>query len=277
MSNSSDRYLELLKKSLLNQLYLDNELRVQYLLECVMGKNCFESEVFHDIIEHRKKEYHDLIEFRKMGWSHNKDLSKVSCSRTMLGELRLENIEYCIRDVIERGVPGDVIECGVWRGGGVIFMKALLEVLGDNSRVVWVADSFQGLPKPTAEADLHLDLSQEVCPHLAVSRENVKNAFISYDLLDDRVKFLEGWFKDALPTAPIKQLAVLRLDGDLYSSTVDVLEALYDAVSPGGYIIVDDYFVPACRKAVDEFRKAKGIVDQINEIDWTGIYWKKSA
>ena len=275
MSTIESRYLTLLGKSLLNKFYLDNELRIQYLLECIEGKSEFNDAVFLNVMVSRGEQLERLRKWREMGWIDNAALSKVAYSRTMLGRERLYNIEYCIKEVIRDDVPGDLIECGVWRGGGSIFMKGVLVSLNDNERAVWVADSFQGLPKPTEEEDLHLDLSKDTCPHLAVSKNEVEQAFKDYELLDERVHFLEGWFKDTLSSAPIERLAVLRLDGDLYESTRDVLLALYDKVSPGGYIIVDDYFIPACRKAVTEFREAHGIMDEIVEIDWTGVYWRK--
>jgi hypothetical protein len=130
---------------------------------------------------------------------------------------------------------------------------------------------------PSEVDDLELDLSKECYPHLAVGRAEVERAFSDYELLDERVMFLEGWFKDTLPTAPVGQLALLRLDGDLYESTRDALQALYDKVSVGGFIIIDDYFLPVCRKAVQDFRAQRGITDEILEIDWTGVYWRKSA
>jgi O-methyltransferase len=112
---------------------------------------------------------------------------------------------------------------------------------------------------------------------LKVSLEQVRRNFARFDLLDDaRIKFLKGWFKDTIASAPIERLAVLRLDGDLYESTMDVLRPLYAKVSPGGFVIVDDYFAWAgCRKAVDEFRAANGISAAITRIDWTGAYWRK--
>jgi O-methyltransferase len=96
--------------------------------------------------------------------------------------------------------------------------------------------------------------------------------------LDDKVKFIKGWFRDTLHVAPIQQLALLRLDGDLYESTMDALKALYAKVSPGGFIIVDDFndFEP-CRRAVLEFRELHDIDDPIENIDWAGCFWRKSA
>ena len=101
--------------------------------------------------------------------------------------------------------------------------------------------------------------------HLAVGLDEVRRNFEAYGMLDDQVKFLKGWFKDTLPNAPVRTISVLRLDGDYYESTRDALSNLYDKVSPGGYLIIDDYGENSwtyCRKAVDEFRLERGITDR---------------
>jgi len=197
---------------------------------------------------------------------------------TMIGLRRLANVRRCVEDVLRRGVAGDLIETGVWRGGATIYMKAILAAHGDRERTVWVADSFRGLPPPDPEkypadaGDVHHQAS-----HLAVSVDQVKRNFSKYGLLDDRVRFLEGWFKDTLPEAPIERLAVLRLDGDLYESTMDGLVHLYPKLAHGGWVIVDDYgYAEACRQAVADYRDKHGITDTIHEIDWSGVYWRRS-
>jgi O-methyltransferase len=190
---------------------------------------------------------------------------------SMAGRIRLENVRRCVEDVLERDVPGDFIETGAWRGGTCILMRAILGLYGVTNRAVWVADSFQGLPPP-ATADDGADLSH--VQQLKVGLEQVKANFRRFGLLDDQVKFLPGWFSDTLPAAPIDRLAVLRLDGDLYSSTTDALVNLYHKVSPGGYVIVDDYYSwPECRRAVTDFCTARGIKAKVEPIDWTGMYW----
>lgn len=198
-------------------------------------------------------------------------------AETMTGLKRLDTLETCVTDVIRRQVPGDLIETGVWRGGSSIFMRAVLKMYGDTTRIVWVADSFQGLPKPDAErypADREDTLWTR--DQLAISLDEVKANFARYGLLDDQVRFLKGWFHDTLLSAPIKRLAILRLDGDLYQSTMEALDALYDKLSVGGYVIVDDYgAVPACKSAVEEFRTKHRIKDEMTQIDWTGIFWRK--
>jgi O-methyltransferase len=200
-------------------------------------------------------------------------------AETMIGLKRLDNLDECISDVIKRRVSGDLLEAGVWRGGAAIFMRAALRAYGGEDRLVWAADSFRGLPPPDLER-YPSDRGGDVFfrnPHLAISLEEVKGNFRRYGLLDERVRFLPGWFRDTLPAAPIERLAVLRLDGDLYESTIAALEALYDKVSPGGYVIVDDYFaVPTgAGKATDDFRRARGIKDQLVRIDRDGVFWKR--
>jgi hypothetical protein len=196
---------------------------------------------------------------------------------TMIGLKRLDNVQFVVEEVIAQGIPGDLIETGAWRGGACIFMRAILKAHGVSDRNVWVADSFEGVPAPNTEkypADAIVTLHK--VKYLAVSLETVKTNFERHGLLDDQVKFLKGWFKDTLPLAPIKKLAVLRLDGDLYESTMDALVNLYPKLSSGGYIIVDDYSaIPPCAKAVEDYRKKHGITEPIIKIDWAGVYWQK--
>jgi O-methyltransferase len=200
-------------------------------------------------------------------------------AETMIGHSRLDNLQDCIETALRDGVPGDLVEAGVWRGGATIFMRAVLAAHGDDERLVWVADSFEGLPRPDpGRAPLDRgDTAWAFSAELAVSLDAVKANFERYGLLDERVRFLAGWFKDTLPNAPIERLAVMRLDADMYESTMDALTALYPKLSPGGYVIVDDYgALPNCRAAVHDFRAAHDIDDPIVPVDWTGVYWRRS-
>lgn len=197
-------------------------------------------------------------------------------AETMIGIKRMDNIRACIEAVLHDGVPGDIIETGVWRGGATIFMRAVLKAHGDAARTVWVADSFRGLPPPNArEYPEDANDRHHVVTGLRVGVEAVKENFRKYGLLDDRVRFLEGWFKDTLPAAPIDRLAVMRLDGDMYESTMQALEALYPKLSDGGFCIIDDYALHGARRAVDEFRDRQGIDEPLQVVDWTGVYWRK--
>jgi hypothetical protein len=200
-------------------------------------------------------------------------------AETMIGLRRLDNLHRCIKRVVEDGVPGDLMETGVWRGGATIFMRAALDAYGDTDRSVWVVDSFRGLPRPDpARYPVDEGVVLWQIPELAIPLEQVKANFARYGLLDDRVRFLEGWFKDTLPTVPVERLAVLRLDGDMYESTMDVLTTMYDKLSPGGYLIVDDWGVAEnCKFAVVDFRARHGITEEILPTDWSEVYWRKAG
>jgi len=156
-------------------------------------------------------------------------------------------------------------------------MRAALKAAGDVSRTVWVADSFEGLPRPDGRyAEDQGSTFHEYSDILGVSLEQVQDNFRRYELLDGQVRFLKGWFKQTLPTAPIERLAIARLDGDLYSSTMDALGSLYPKLSPGGFLIVDDYgAVEGCRQAIEDYRAAHRISEPIQAIDWSGIFWQK--
>ncbi len=200
-----------------------------------------------------------------------------SDGETMIGLKRLDNLQSCIDSVLADGIEGDFIETGVWRGGACIFMKAVLAAYGETTRKVWVADSFEGLPKPDGRYGQDKgDGLWRLRGDLGVGVEEVRENFRKYGLLDDNIRFLKGWFKDTLPGAPFEKLAIARLDGDMYSSTMDALMALYPKLSRGGYLIVDDYGACApCEQAVQDYRREQGITTPIIPIDWTGVYWRK--
>ena len=193
---------------------------------------------------------------------------------TMIGMNRLNHLEQCVNEVLDKGVPGDLVETGSWRGGATMLMKAILIERKIYDRTVWVADSFRGLPPPDEKkypADRNMDLHKKQI--LSADLNEVKQAFRDFELLDDRVQFLVGWFKDTLPVAPIKNVALLRLDGDMYESTMDALTHLYPKLSPGGIVIIDDYgSFPACRSAVDDYRKEHHIQETIESLDGVTVH-----
>ncbi len=266
-------YIELLKRSLSGYLTLEMGMRISYLLHAVDAhqscslqhlKNIADSEP--DLFQSLMKDQNGQANYRERIYGF---------PATMVGRARLDNIESCVRRILSDGVAGDFMETGVWRGGATIFMRGLLQVFGNADKQVWVADSFQGLPKPEMKQDAGINYYLD--PMLSVDLETVKRNFDSFDLLDDRVQFLRGWFAETLRTAPVEKLSLLRLDGDLYKSTMNVLEPLYDKVETGGYVIIDDYgAIPACKEAVHDFRNQRGIRDPIERVDWTGVYWRKN-
>jgi len=196
-------------------------------------------------------------------------------AHTMIGNKRLLNIQYCFEDIIKNNIEGDLIETGVWRGGSTIFMAGLNKYY-DQNRKIYVADSFEGLPPPDTKYPVDNGDGHHTIEFLAVSQEEVMNNFRKYDLLDENVIFIKGFFETSLVNITTDKLAILRLDGDMYSSTIQVLEQLYDKVQIGGYIIIDDYALHGCKMAVNDFRKQRNIKDEMIKIDFTGMFWKKT-
>ncbi len=253
-SQPRDLYIDLMKRCLTHSLWFEKEPPAR-------GK----------LFSAKKKDPADALREKVEGriWPQ--------FAHTMIGFPRLNNLEMCVRSVIEDKIPGDLIETGVWRGGSCIFMRAILKAYGITDRTVWVADSFAGLPPPDVKkAPQDKGNKLYKFAELAIPLETVKSHFQLYGLLDDQVEFLKGWFKDTLPTAPVKKLAVARLDGDMYESTMDAISALYPKLSVGGYLIVDDYeSIRRCREAIHDYRDAHKITEPIVKIDWSGVYWRR--
>lgn len=195
---------------------------------------------------------------------------------TMIGLQRLLQLRDAIMEVERNGVSGDFIETGVWRGGASLFMRCALESLGNRDRSVVLADSFAGLPPPGLAGHEEDTLNLSGLDYLEVSRAEVEALFAEHGVLDSRTEILEGWFHETLPQLDGREFAIIRLDGDLYSSTIVALENLYPGLSPGGFVIVDDFAIDECRRAVEDFRSRVEADEQIISIDRNSVYWRKS-
>lgn len=215
-------------------------------------------------------------------------------AHTMIGLPMLANLQFCLEDALLRQVPGHVLETGVWRGGASIFARGLLREYGVSDRTVYAADSFAGLPPPAAAYPVDkVDLSYTQAG-LAVSLKEVRANFGKYGLLDGQVVFVKGFFEATMPALAARwgsgegggeggaggsvhdgKLAVLRMDGDMYGSTWVVLQHMYERVSAGGFVIIDDYCLRTCRMAVLDFRERFNITAPIWKADWCGVYWQK--
>jgi O-methyltransferase len=201
-------------------------------------------------------------------------------AESMIGLKRIEYIQHCVQSVLDDDVPGDLLEAEVWSGGVCIFMTANLLARGDTTRTVWVADSFQGLPAPNVSlypADTGADLHTR--NGLSVGADRVRHNFERSGVFDKRVKFLVGWFKDTLPGAPLDNLSLMRLDGDMYESTWQAIDALYLKLRPGGYSIVDDFgsHQSQAGQAILDSRKKYAIDEEIVDVDGFGAYWRRKA
>lgn len=236
-----------------------------------------------------------MIDFARIRWAL-RGLPDLALARTffrisghtMTRPSRAKVLWKVCRDSLRAGVPGDFVECGVWMGGSAGLMALALRRFEKNTRrKLHLFDSFEGLPEPgkedgekAAEYWRTTEGSEHVMIHRCVASADLVRSFL-HDRLGiprEQVVFHEGWFEDTLPRLDRDpgSIAVLRLDGDWYDSTRICLEHLYDRLSPGGVILLDDYFCwDGCRRATDEFRALKGITESIIRIDSDSGYWIK--
>lgn len=268
----SDLYLDLMKRCLTNWIYADVEL-VYHRVEPVKAWKRW-------LVDKLRGGGMELVWAPKPIDQQDRMIGgdTPTTAHTMVGMKRLDNFQSCIETVIREDIPGDIIETGVWRGGASIFARAVLKAHGVTDRKVWVADSFEGLPPPdTKRFPQDAGALYHTFPGLAISLERVKANFERYGLLDDQVVFLKGFFADTMPTVACDRFSVLRLDGDMYGSTMDALTNLYPKLSPGGFVIIDDYQIEACRNAVTDFRRDREINDPLERIDVNAVYWRRSS
>eukprot|EP00419_Tripos_fusus_P004927 CAMPEP_0172692072 /NCGR_PEP_ID=MMETSP1074-20121228/24983_1 /TAXON_ID=2916 /ORGANISM="Ceratium fusus, Strain PA161109" /LENGTH=410 /DNA_ID=CAMNT_0013512205 /DNA_START=29 /DNA_END=1258 /DNA_ORIENTATION=- len=203
---------------------------------------------------------------------------------TMAGGARVQNVRDLVEETITKNVPGDWLEAGAWRGGCSIMARVVQNVMGeDANRRTYVCDSFSGLPLASTSADNDNWHQQHF---LEVSQSEVEGNFKRFVPLDDNVRFRKGYFSESLPKvreellAQGRQLAVLRGDGDMYESYMDILYNLYEFVPVGGYFICDDcHGIPGAQRAIDDFRKHNAIGDPIQIISDSagGSFWRKGS
>lgn len=274
--DASDRYLTLLAKALTAYLYPESG---RTALRVHAGRD-WQSKWLRRVL--RRKTKHPFEAYALTGFDEERrtnGLDWPDFGYSMIGLKRMDNLRTAIRDIVERDLPGDLVETGVWRGGALIMMAAALEAYGSAPRRIWGFDSFQGMPKPDFETypkEEQLDLSG--VRHLVASENDVAANFARFDVPMAPVTLVPGWFRDTVPAAQVDQIALLRLDGDHYESTILVLDHLYDRVVPGGWVIVDDYFMwDACRAAVQDFWAARGLNPDLIQIDQSAAYWIKPA
>lgn len=216
---------------------------------------------------------------------------------TMINFKRLSNILESIDYVEKNKIPGDYVECGVWRGGSVALSAIYMDLICVTGRSLHLFDAFGDICEPDHNIDGDRAIREVGGIENAQGRlqdsglyknmglgishvDEVKKLFKNIDFKGGSVNFHEGWFQETAPLAKlsIKEISILRLDGDWYESTKVCLDNLYSLVSKGGIIIVDDYDAyDGCKKAVDEFLHFHNINVIMNRIDTEAIFWIKDS
>ncbi|WP_406106210.1 TylF/MycF family methyltransferase [Streptomyces sp. NBC_01003] len=187
---------------------------------------------------------------------------------TMTSPERLNAFILATRHIVRHNIPGDIVECGVWRGGSMQACAKTLLSQGDTERGLYLFDTYEGMTPPT-EKDLRRDgrSAEELLaaqgkdrPIWAVATlDDVKSGFQGVPYPADRLHFVQGRVEDTVPQQAPEQISILRLDTDWYASTKHELDHLYDRLVPGGVLLIDDYgYWQGSRQAVDEFLEKTG-------------------
>lgn len=197
---------------------------------------------------------------------------------TMTGPARLRALIGATEYVVQRGVPGAFVECGVWRGGSMMAVAETLLRLGSTDRELVLCDTFAGMTPPSeADADSAYDgysltwMSRNREEWNGVSEERVRSAMDRTGYPSSMIRTVKGQVEETLPDAAPEAIALLRLDTDFYESTRHEMEHLFPRLQPGGVLILDDYgHYEGARRAVDEYLADHGIHLLLNRIDYTG-------
>jgi len=191
---------------------------------------------------------------------------------TLVGSERIRNLCRLARCIESLRIPGDVVECGVFNGG----TSAILAHFATHSRLertVWLFDSFAGMPDTTEED------REAARAEVGTTVGNIQKVIqvlkmVNADLT--RVHTIKGWFDDTFPSVKIERIALLNIDADWYESVKLCLNTFYDAVTPGGYVSIDDYgHWPGCKRAVDEFFATRNLTYNLQRVDYTARWFQK--
>jgi len=263
----ANRYLGVLKGAILDQQNLENELRLEYLTWCAKTKQDPDPVWLRDPVSKLRAKFDRLQVSRQAGAFPRDAVGVPYYPWTGMGRFRLDHIEKCLDKIRDEGVAGDLVECGVGRGGGSIFMRGFLDAHEIPRKRVWVVDPFLS---PETAGPLRVETNQ------LADLNTVREGFTRFELLDERVRFLQGQPAETLAAASLEQVALARIDCARLDTPMEALEAIYDKVAPAGFVVVDGLDAEGARMALEEFREARGISEPLDRVDAAAVAWRKA-
>ncbi|WOB45357.1 glycosyltransferase [Thermoleptolyngbya oregonensis NK1-22] len=218
----------------------------------------------------------------KASYAEFQELVQVVRPYTLLSEERLFSLYALTRQICLEDLPGNIVECGTFKGGAAALIAAVVKRYSQRSRKLYACDTFEGMPDPV-EVDKHNgvpanDTDWGAGTLKAPIEENLAVVCQALDVQDIVVP-VKGLFQDTLPEyrAEMGDIALLHADGDWYESTLAIFNLLYHQVIPGGAVQIDDYgFWEGCRQAIHEFERQQRSSFALRRIDSTGVWFRKS-
>jgi cephalosporin hydroxylase len=273
-------YLDLLKGAVLNEHYIEQELRIHQLVQCLEHGYAPFGESLREPTRRLITQFDELRARRRSGRQSDEEGFGSYFPLTEMGRVRLDRLERALDTIRLEGVPGQFVECGTGRGGGGVFLRGYLRAYDMRWRRVFVADPFRAAPPgmlSTATERGRVTGGGAGFPELLSDVTSVRDAFARFELLDDQVRFLQGPYDACLRDPEIGPVALLRIGDTVGAEAGQILGVLYDSLAPGAVVVVDQYGGnEACRAEVDAFRARRGLVDPIERIDDAAITWRKS-
>ncbi len=277
LDRSAARYLELLKGALLDEHYLDNELRIDLLTTAMERGERPNPEKLRDPMRRMRPELRELEAARRAGQLRtDTDGMPAYFPYTTMGRHRLDHLHRCLDAVVSEGVAGDLVECGTGRGGGAIFLRGFLAAHEITDRSVWVFDEFRSTTHASG-GDPASVAGGRGFPNLLGDLNTVREAFHRFDLLDEQVRFASGDLGETLRADVPATIGLLRLGDGLGERAGEVLARLYERVTPGGHVVIDDYEIdPECRAAIDAVRSRLAVEMPLERVDWSAAAFRKA-
>jgi O-methyltransferase len=193
---------------------------------------------------------------------------------TMTSTERIHALIGAVKHIVRNRIPGDMVECGVWKGGSVMAMALTLQQLGDHDRSLFLFDTFSGMTPPTdRDVDYQGQQAEKILDDVRceASLQEVEAAVLSTGYPRDQVHFVKGPVEETIPAHAPASIALLRLDTDWYESTQHELKHLFPRLARGGVVIIDDYgHWRGARQAVDEYVVEHQVPLLLHRIDYTG-------
>ncbi|MCC5951659.1 MAG: class I SAM-dependent methyltransferase [Acidimicrobiia bacterium] len=272
---AAERYLDLLKGCLVNEHYLEHELRIDHLTSSFMGKGAPSDAHLRDPIRQMKAKYARHLAARRSG-TVNDDLPGYF-PYTSMGRERLDLLQRCMDTIHAESVDGDIVDAGCGRGGAGLFLRGYLAAFDMNVPTTWIVDRFRATDDSVETDQEEKRWGGPGLPALQADLNNVRDAFARFDLFGDRVRFLQGPAADTLPEAPIDKVALLHIGRQSEPEDVTAtLEQLYAKLAVGGFVVVEQYGDEAIASAVDDFRSRWSVPDEIERIGAQGCRWRKT-
>ncbi|MBK5289953.1 MAG: class I SAM-dependent methyltransferase [Acidimicrobiia bacterium] len=272
LARARRRYLEVVKSALLNEHYLDHEVRFELLVEHITKARPLVPNQLRDPVRNEQTAYRRIARNRFGPGGPDAGAATNFLPYTPMGRAQLDHLEHCLDTVCAAQVPGDLVEYGTGRGGGAIFMRAYLDAHEIAERNVLVADRFRAAEPPATAPTL----PAQGIAGLRADLNLVRDGFERFGVLDDRVAFLQGPADATLRDVADRSIALLRIGRGTGTDARAVLEALYDQVPDGGYVVVDDRPDSQCRQQVDAFRRERGISTPLEPVDAAAVAWRRS-